>query len=662
MEKLKQPLVYTEKEKCKVCYTCVRECPAKAIKIEKGQAEVIESRCIGCGNCVLVCSQNAKKIRDSKLTVKNILESDTPSIAMIAPSFPAEFTEIADHRILVTMIRKLGFSNVVEVSFGADLTAIDYFKTKSSDKGYFISSTCPAIVKYIEKYHPVLTDYLAGTVSPMIAMSRVVKEEYGSDRPVIFIGPCLAKKDEAELFGNNEIDAVLTFSELRDLFAEKGIFPSDEISEFDPPEGGKGSILPVSGGLLETVIAYEDIGDDNVIVAEGRNDFPEAVKEFESGILKGNHLDLLCCNGCIMGAGMSKEGKRYERMAKVRSYVSRKKDKKLLEEHRKYLEKYKDIDLSREFKPDDQRILIESDESKIKAVLSSMGKNRPEDELNCAACGYDSCREHAIAILKGLAESEMCLPYTIEQMHNYIGILAETNEKLSSAKDALAKSEKLATMGQLAAGIAHEVNNPLGVVLMYANLLMEENEGSSELHKDLKMIASQADRCKNILSGLLNFARKNEVKIKSIDVADLTDQILDSVFIPPGVNLAVSHEYPHRTLNLDPDQMIQVFSNLIKNSIEAMRSAGNIEFSTKFSGNEIIFTVKDDGPGIPEEHRSKLFEPFFTTKEIGKGTGLGLAVSYGIVKMHRGNIRAESNSDPDEGPTGTSFIVNIPIK
>ncbi|MDA3886917.1 MAG: ATP-binding protein [Candidatus Delongbacteria bacterium] len=662
MVQSKYPLIVTEKDKCKVCYTCVRECPAKAIKITKGQAEIVEERCIGCGNCVVVCSQNAKKIRDSKESLNKLLNESNKVIAMIAPSFPAEFIEIDDYRKLVTMVRKLGFDKVVEVSFGADIIALDYFKAKkNTENEYFISSTCPAIVKFIEKYHPDIVKYLSTTVSPMIAMSRVVKKEYGLDTKIVFFGPCLAKKDEAELFIDSKIDAVLTFRELREIFEDKNIVPSSEKSDFDPPIGGKGSILPITGGLLQTVEAYEDIPNDNVIVAEGKNDFPEAIKEFESGILCGNHLDLLCCNGCIMGAGMSKDGKRFERMAKVSAYV---KEKLLMnqKEHAEYIDKYKNIDLIRTFKADDQRILIEKDEAKIKSILFTMGKVKTEDELNCSACGYETCRKHAIAILKGLAESEMCLPYTIEQMHNYINILGETNVKLADAKDALKKSEKLATMGQLAAGIAHEVNNPLGVVLMYSHLLMEEIDVKSELHSDLKMIASQADRCKNILSGLLNFARKNELKLKSVKISDLFETVIQSVVVPKSVTITNNHKEPDRQIYLDPDQIVQVFSNLIKNSIEAMNSKGSIVVGSRFTTDEIIFTIEDDGQGIPKENIDKLFEPFFTTKEMGKGTGLGLAVCYGIIKMHRGKILIDSNTDVSLGKTGAKFTIKLPLR
>ena len=187
-------LVYTIKELCRTCYTCVRECPAKAIRIVGGQAEVIDERCIACGNCTKVCSQGAKVFLNTTDRVVKLLESDSKVAAIIAPSFPAEFSDIPDHHVLTGMIKALGFEYVAEVSFGADLVADRYKKLVSESKNFYISSDCPSIVNYVKFYHPALVDNLAPVVSPMVAMSRVVREKYGKDTRIVFIGPCIAKK------------------------------------------------------------------------------------------------------------------------------------------------------------------------------------------------------------------------------------------------------------------------------------------------------------------------------------------------------------------------------------------------------------------------------------------------------------------------------------
>lgn len=664
-------LVYTEKEKCRLCYTCVRECPAKAIRVNQGQAEIIESRCIGCGNCVVVCSQNAKKYRNSVEPVKRLLASHHRRIAIVAPSFPAEFDKIndaGDYRDFVGKVRALGFDQVCEVAFGADLIAL---KTKEiledKDQDVHITSSCPAIVSYIEKYHSGVTNKISKLVSPMIAMGKVVKKMYGFKSKVVFIGPCIAKKDEIEIKElEGIVDYVLTFKELKELFEEFNLNDKDITpTPFDPPVGGKGAIFPLSGGVLQSFNQFEDLTYGNVVVAKGKKLFPEALKEFCSGELQDKHLDLLCCNGCTMGAGMSKGGKEFVRRIIVSRYVQNKLKHFDEEEWKKYIEEFSSLKLERSYTEDDQSLLTidsEEDEKKLKEIFRQMNKLKPEDELNCSACGYDSCRDYALAILKGLAEPEMCLPYTINKLHNYITQLREIHKKLVNAKEALRQSEKLASMGQLSAGIAHEVNNPLGVVLMYAHLLMDETDPDSEIYSDLQMIASQADRCKNILSGLLNFARKNEVKFKETDIVDLVGKTLGDVVVPKNVNIKVKHKSTDTKTYLDIDQMRQVLSNLVKNAIEAMKNKGEIIITTDSTSKEVSFIIEDNGPGIPKGNIAKLFEPFFTTKGIGKGTGLGLAVCYGIIKMHKGDIKVESNSSEDAGATGTKFIITIPRK
>lgn len=654
----RRELVYTIKELCRVCYTCVRECPAKAIKIANGQAEVIPERCIGCGNCIKVCSQDAKVFLLSRMEVKALLQSDAKVAAMVAPSFPAEFSEIEDYKVFVGMLRELGFSYVFEVAFGADLVAQKYkgLLEDRSGKGY-ISSDCPAIVTYIRYYHPDLVENLSPLVSPMVATSRVVRKKLGDDVKLVFIGPCIAKKAESD-----EVDEVLTFRELRGMLDHAGITADDvKPSEFDPPHAGRGAIFPVSRGLMQTVNIFDDLIEGNITVAEGRIGFQEAIKEWETGSLKGQNLELLCCEGCIMGPGMSPGGKRFERKTFISSYVRDKLTRNQQSTWEKEIAEYSSIDLSRGFTADDKRISMPT-EDEVGRVLASMGKFSSRDHLNCGACGYDTCLEHAIAIVEGLAEIEMCLPYTIEEMHASIKDLAVSNEKLAKMQQALKHSEKLAHMGQLSAGIAHELNNPLGVVLMYSNILLDECNSEDPLRKDLELISSQAERCKKIVSGLLNFARKNQVKVEQIDLKKLAEDSISSVVIPKNISTSVVCKAQNCTAELDYEQMMQVLTNLNKNAVEAMPNGGSLTVEVDDSNDEIIFNVIDTGLGIPEENMDKLFTPFFTTKGIGKGTGLGLATTYGIVKMHKGKIEVDSNIDPTKGPTGTTFRIIIPRK
>jgi len=653
----KRDLVYTIKNRCRVCYTCVRECPAKAIKIVNGQAEVMNERCIGCGNCTKVCSQDAKGFLDTKERVFRLLENGKKNIALVAPSFPAEFSEITNYRLFVSKVRALGFDVVSEVAFGADLVARKYKElVQKNNNKRFISSDCPAIVDYIEKYHPGLVSNLAPVASPMVAMARVMKEKYGEDNNIIFIGPCIAKKSESE-----EVTEMLTFRELREIFEENKMYSMQlEPTDFDLPTSGRGAIFPVSRGLLQTAGINDDVFDGSIIVAEGRIDFQEAIKEFESGKITSRHLELLCCEGCIVGPGTSKHGRQYERRIHVHRYVQDKLENFDKETWKAQIEEYKDIDLKVDFETNDKRITTPTYQE-IDKVLKSMGKYEDKDHLNCGACGYDTCEAHAIAIVKGLAENEMCLPYTIEKLHNSVKELAVSNEKLVSMQQTLKQAEKMASMGQLSAGIAHELNNPLGVVVMYANILLDEVTEDSELADDLKLIVEQTNRCKNIVSGLLNFARKNQVNRSETNIYKLLDQSFDAVIVPDRVAVIKDTENLSKSeVSLDQEQMTQILSNLIKNAIDAMPDGGTLTVKVEDDDQYVNFTVSDTGKGIKKEERDKIFEPFYTTKGIGKGTGLGLATAYGIVKMHNGKITVDSNTDPDAGPTGTKFTIKIP--
>ncbi len=649
-------LVFTVKDKCRVCYTCVRECPVKAIKIIKTQAEVINERCIGCGNCVKVCSQGAKYPLRSVDEVNLLLKSEKRIAACIAPSFPAEFTEVPDHQLLVGMIRQLGFDYVAEVSFGADMIAREYEKRiKTSRNVGQISSDCPAIVYFIRHYHPELVENLAPVASPMLAMTRIMKKKYGKDLQVVFIGPCFAKKAETE-----EVDEVLTFRELREMFETRGInWESSDPSDFDPPVSGKGAIFPISRGLYFTANSTESIPEEQVVVAEGRVNFKEAVKEFEEGFIRNKHLMLLCCEGCIMGPGTSPGGKRFARSAAVGEYVTRKLASIDKDQWEKQVEEFSSLDYSQEFTPEDRRFEIPA-EDKILEALHAMGKFKPEDHLNCGTCGYDTCVEHAIAIVKDLAETEMCLPYTIEKLHDSINNLNVSNDKLAKAKQALKQSEKLAHMGQLSAGIAHELNNPLGVITMYSNILIDESPENDPVREDLRLIAEQAERCKKIVSGLLNFARKNQVNLSETDVVKFARHSVDSIIKPANIEVVFEPRISDPQARLDIDQMMQVMTNLEKNAVEAMPEGGKLTIGVEGDAEELRFIVADTGTGISKDHMDKIFTPFFTTKEMGKGTGLGLALIYGIVKMHKGKIHVDSNDDRANGPTGTTFTITLP--
>lgn len=659
MEIAGKALVRSIKERCRACYTCVRECPVKAIRIDHGQAQVIPDRCIGCGNCFRVCSRNAKEVLSSIVEVRSLLASGKHTAAIIAPSFPVEFTDMSVGE-LIARLRVLGFRSVHETAFGADLVSMEYRRLLDAnpDKRY-IATTCPAIVAFVEKFHPALVDYLAPIISPMTAMARAVRQMYDNRCNVVFIGPCIAKKAEADDEEKSSVDAVLTFTELRTMFGSSGI---DEVhgctnTAFDPPYAGRGRLFPVAKGLLATAQITEDLIAGDVVSTDGRENFPDAISEFGKNDAPVRLLEALSCRGCIMGAGITnRRMSLFERRAAIGRYT-----RLMLSEAPAPtpLDQYVDLGLSRSFVVRDQRF-SEPSEERIWEVLTRMGKQNQDDELNCGACGYETCRKHAIAIIEGIAESEMCLPHLIEQLRSTVAELGRKNDEIEAARSALVHSEKLASMGQLAAGVAHEVNNPLGVVVMYAHLLLEEHGADPRLREDLETIAEQADRCKRIVSGLLNFARQNKTVCSRTDIAELVAETVRTVCLPESIMLKTETRIENCLADVDREQIAQVLVNLFTNAQAAMPAGGELSIIVDGDEDNISLVVADTGIGIPPENISRVFDPFFTTKQIGRGTGLGLAVVYGIVKMHRGSITVKSTTESAEGPAGTVFTVTLP--
>jgi signal transduction histidine kinase/Fe-S-cluster-containing hydrogenase component 2 len=659
------PLITIIGEKCRMCYACVRECPAKAIQVVDGQARVIQPRCIGCGNCLRVCSQNAKQVRDDTARAFGLLQSGERVVAMLAPSFPAEFTEIPPGT-LVAMIRALGFESVHEITLGADLVAHAYRKLlEENPERRYITTPCPAAVSYVRKYHPRLMPYLAPIVSPMVAMARVLRHDLGDDIKVVFMGPCVAKKRASIDTTHGEVDAVLTFAELRDMFSRRGIKPEnfDGHDQFDPPYGGLGAVFPISGGLLQTAGLTEDLLTGELIIAEGRNEFIEAINEFDLSHADTRLLDVLSCVGCFAGPGMTNDETMLQRRSRISAYARNRLAGLSADEEADVAaasERYAALDLTREYQADAQTLGDSATPEELDEILHRMGKFRAEDLLNCGACGYDTCVDHAHAVYAGLADSDMCLPHTIEQLQFAYKELEVSHKSLEEAKEALERSGKLASMGQLAAGIAHEVNNPLGTLLLHANLLLEECEDEDEIKTDLETIVDQANRCKRIISGLLNFARQNRVVRQPTNVSELVDKVIRTAPTAENVMVSVQDRLSDPMAEIDGDQIVQVLTNLFTNAQQAMPNGGSLTILLSDDPDTVTIRVSDTGEGIARENMARLFDPFFTTKQVGMGTGLGLAVTHGIVKMHRGQIYVESNHDPACGPTGTTFTIELP--
>lgn len=398
-------VVYTNRARCRDCYRCLRACPVKAIKMQHGQAYVVKEQCIACGTCIRECPQRAKSFRNDLERARFLTSSEGLVAVSIAPSFASLFTEWEIKRF-PSALRQLGFKYVAETAVGAQWVAgkTAQIVKENGDRAH-VCTACPAVVTYIERYEPDMLPVLLPVVSPMIAHARHLKEKLGKETHVVFIGPCVAKKAEAERpeFAAN-VDCVLTFSELFEWLEQAGVNISlCEESGFDEQPEGDARFFPLPGGLSKTAAMSTDLLDLETIPASGH----EAIKEALEDLREGRHAflePLFCANGCVNGPGMPRESNVYARRAELLRYAKAHPGAQIIDTTQA-------VGLDTSFARPERRLLMEFSEGEIGLILEQTGKSNPEDQLNCGSCGYPTCRDKAIAVLRGMAEPEMCIPY-----------------------------------------------------------------------------------------------------------------------------------------------------------------------------------------------------------------------------------------------------------
>ncbi|WP_422444659.1 [Fe-Fe] hydrogenase large subunit C-terminal domain-containing protein [Thermoanaerobacterium sp. DL9XJH110] len=397
---------------CKNCYKCIRSCPVKAIRMNNHQAEIVEERCITCGTCLTVCPQNAKTVRNDIEKVKELLKNDDDVAVSLAPSFAGAFS-FRHYSQMVAAVRRLGFSGVYQTSVGARLIAAEYLKHyNDKSKSILITTACPAVNYLIEKYYPELVKYMIPVVSPMEAHGRYLKKIKGHSK-VVFIGPCLAKKVEIHDESASAIDAVITFEELKAWWAEKGIDPgSEEIDERQDAFVDDANFYPLPGGGFKTVEPFIEDRWRSFISVDGMENCMIILDELKNGELKGTWIEINACHGGCGGGpavGETQAG-RFSRLQRIREFASN---------HSRPaagtgMSGLADGNFSLELKKDFKAVPVDIKypaEEEIQQILAKIGKYRREHQLNCGACGYNTCREKAMAVYNGMAETYMCMPY-----------------------------------------------------------------------------------------------------------------------------------------------------------------------------------------------------------------------------------------------------------
>ncbi len=393
-----------KKSNCKNCYKCIRHCPVKSIRFSGNQAHIVNDECILCGHCFVVCPQNAKEIASEVEKVKVLIQSGDPVYVSLAPSFIANYDGVGIEPMREAL-KKLGFADAEETAIGATMVKTEYERMLREDKrDILISSCCHSVNLLIQKYFPHLLPYLADTMSPMQAHCMDIKKRYPNAKTV-FIGPCVAKKDEAEHYAGI-VDAVLTFEELSGWLDEEHIKIETREEKSDV---GLTRFFPTTGGILKTFAEQEP--DYSYLAVDGVENCIAVLRDIESGKVHKVFIEMSACVGsCIGGPVMEK----FHR-SPVNDYI---KVSKFAGKEDFLVDQPDSISVRKHFDPIERKNGTPS-ETEICAILRQMGKYKPSDELNCGSCGYDTCREKAIAIFQGKAEISMCLPYLKDKAESF---------------------------------------------------------------------------------------------------------------------------------------------------------------------------------------------------------------------------------------------------
>lgn len=426
-------IIQFKEANCKNCYKCIRSCPVNAIAFKNDQAEIIHDECILCGHCLTVCPQNAKSVNSDIEKVKNFINKKEKVYVSLAPSFASAFE---DEKWLYFALKKLGFTHIEGTANGAYYVSREYEKLlQKHEMKNIITSCCSSVILLMEKYYPQLIDQLAPVVSPMIAHAKMMRETYGNRIRVVFIGPCISKKDECnDLQNETQIDAVLTFEDLDKWFEEENIYNSEEVLEDMKNFDNITRIYPVPGGILKTIDRtfkknYRSISVDGI----------ERCKEVLDSIIEGNLENYLiemssCTGGCIAGPCMKHvKGGFLTSREKLLDYAKR----AVLNntnDPRNTIKPSTKIVFSKEFINRSKNIQTPS-ETVIQGILNNIGKFSKDKELNCGACGYSTCREKAHAVYLGKAQVYMCLPYMRERAESISNIIINNTPNAIFALD-----------------------------------------------------------------------------------------------------------------------------------------------------------------------------------------------------------------------------------
>ena len=398
--------IYTEKRECQDCYKCVRHCPVKAIKVESGYASVVPELCILCGHCVEVCPNSAKRVRDDLPQARQLLALKPRVLVSLAPSYVSEFPELAPGQLIRTF-KRLGFFGVSETALGAQQVSAQAAAALAEGRGRVLySSACPTVVSYLQKHRPADSQFLTGLLSPLLTHCKMLRQSFGPDIGIVFVGPCIAKKLEAAQHPTL-LDVALTFDDLRRWLAQEKLAPEtlapEAGDEFVPEASAEGAWYPVDGGMIAGMKSLCAVNDCSFMAFSGINAIQKAIEGLGSQPADGSlFLELLACEGgCVNGPRAAKRhgtaAKRRRVLRSVQALVPA-------------LPRQSSLDIQSVFAVAAQP-LLKFPEAQVREALRGVGKLTRDDELDCGGCGYNSCREFAGALIQQKAERAMCVTY-----------------------------------------------------------------------------------------------------------------------------------------------------------------------------------------------------------------------------------------------------------
>lgn len=413
--------IFTERHECQDCYKCVRHCPVKAIKVEAGCASVIPEMCVYCGQCVEVCPNNAKRVRDDLSRARQLIASGKRVIVSLAPSFVAEFTGIRAGQ-LIAGLRRLGFSGVSETALGAQqVSAHVRAKLAEVPPRVYLSSACPSIVAYVQKYHPSLSGAIIGLLSPLVTHAMMLRRQFGQDIGVVFIGPCISKKLEADA-QPGLVDVALTFDDLRRWFEQEHVEPAALEEDagrdcFVPERAREGALYPMDGGMIAGIKRECSISDESLMCFSGISSVARALGDLETlRPEKSLFVELLACEGgCINGPRTQRKAQTLRKRIEVLGYADRAANPEA---------RLPEFPIGMSLPPAPS-VTEEPSDAQIRDGLRSVGKRSIDDELNCGGCGYDSCRQFGRALLLHRAERSMCVTYMRQLAHKKANALIQ---------------------------------------------------------------------------------------------------------------------------------------------------------------------------------------------------------------------------------------------